>query len=383
MPIGNGISAPAQNCVDYDIHGLVGVRLLDPKPGDALAVSRQLGPMQKPLARPPDIVIRFVERLQTPNLRLLGVEKNGFTADGFFILRSSKSKARVKIGFDQIGRGCQIVCESGLRSVPLLLAIVNLTLLKKDCVALHASAFLYKGAGIIVTGWAKGGKTEALLSFARHGGRYVGDEWIILSGDGRRMYGIPENIRLWDWHLGQLPHLRRHLKRDRRRLFKIIHALDKLQARLPLKYLREAMPALKRQLNVQLSPQTIFGDNFGPLQAAPEKVFLLASHEQPRTWVEPNQPETIAQRMIASLQYEYLPFMEHYLAFAFAFPDLRNEFIESAHHLQSAILQRALAGKEAYTVWHPYPCSFEDLFEQMRPHCEASSSRNPLPSARP
>jgi len=382
MSHNNGTTSPAQKYLDYDIHGLVGVRLLDPTPGDAHAVSKQLGPMLKPLARKPDIVIRFVEHLPTPKLRLLGFEKNGFTDDGFFILRSNKRPAKIKIGFDQIGGECQIVCESGVRSVPLLMAIVNLTMLKKDCVALHASAFIYKGTGIIVTGWAKGGKTEALLSFAKHGARYVGDEWIILSGDGRHMYGIPENIRLWDWHLDRLPHLRRHVKRDTQRLFKVIHALDRLQHKIPLKYLRAAMPALRRQLNVQLAPQTIFGENFGPLQAAPEKIFLLASHAQAHTYVEPNHPEALARQMIASLQYEYLPFMEHYLAFVFAFPDLRNELIENAHQLQHEILARALAGKEAFTVWHPYPFSFEELFEKMQPLCEAKSqSRTPVSSA--
>jgi len=374
MASNNGVAAPASNCVDYDLHGLVGVRLLDPTPQDAAAVARQLGPLQRPLTRQPDIVIRFVRELPTPSLRLLGLEKNGFTREGFFILRSSKQRAKVKIGFEQIGRACEIVCESGLRAVPLLMAIINLAMLQKDCVPLHASAFVHRGVGVLVTGWAKGGKTEALLSFAQHGARFVGDEWIVLSGDGRHMYGIPENIRLWDWHFDHLPHLRRHLRADKKRLFKMIHLLDNVQKKLPLPPLREAMPALRRQLNAQLPAQTIFGENFGPLHAVPQKVFLLASHAAARTYVEPHHPEAIARQMIASLQYEFLPFMEHYLAFAFAFPERRNAFIENAHLRQLEILQRALAGKEAYTVWHPYPFSFQEVFEAMRPFCESQTA---------
>lgn len=374
MSNSNGKISSPDNCVDYDVHGLVGIRLLDAAPGDVAAVAKQLGPLQKRLERAPDIVIRFVEHLPTPNLQLLGLERCGFNAEGFYILRSSKRGAKVKIAFDQIGKQCQIVCESGLRSVPLLMAIVNLTAMQKDCVPLHASAFLYNGTGIVVTGWAKGGKTEALLTFAKHGARYVGDEWLLLRGDGQKMYGIPENIRLWDWHLNNLPHLRRQLKRETKLLFKSIHTLDRLQSKLPLQYLREAMPALKRQLNVTLKPQAVFGMKCGPFVAKPEKIFLLMSHAEPHTAVTPVDALEVAQRMISSNRFELLPLMEHYLAFTFAFPDLKNEFLETVHERQFEILRRAFAGKEAYTVRHPYPFSFDELFEGMRPYCEAKSA---------
>jgi hypothetical protein len=371
--------------IDYDIHGLVGIRLLDPSPGDAAAVAKQLGPLQGALSREPDIVVRFVKQLATPALRHVALGNNGFTEDGFFILRSKKKAAKAKIAFDQIGKRCEIVCESGLAAVPLLMAILNLTALKKDYVALHASAFVHAGTGVLVTGWAKGGKTEALLAFAAQGAQYVGDEWILLGSDGQQMCGVPENIRLWDWHLDYLPHLRSQMRREERWLFKVIHALDKLQQRaansrldrlLPMKMLREALPALKRQLNVVVKPQTIFGDKFGPFAARPEKVFLMASHDAPDIEIEPVDPFVIARRMVASIHYEQLPFIEHYLAFKFAFPDHKNEFLEHAHLLQYGILCRALLGKEAYIVRHPYPVSLPELYESMRPYCETPVKRS-------
>jgi hypothetical protein len=372
--------------IDYDIHGLVGIRLVDPSPGDAAAVARQLGPLQSPFGREPDIVVRFVKQLPAPTLCHVAFGSNGFTEDGFFILRSKKKAAKVKIAFDQIGKRCEIVCETGVAAVPLLTAILNLTALKKNYVALHASAFVHHGTGVLVTGWAKGGKTEALLAFAGHGAQYVGDEWILLGSDGESMCGVPENIRLWDWHLGYLPHLRSQMKRETRWLFKTIHWLDRLQQRaasaglgktLPIKMLREAMPALRRQLNVVIAPQKIFGEKCGPFAARPEKVFLMMSHEAPEIEVQPVDPFAIARRMMASIQYEQLPFFEHYLAFKFAFPDGKNEFLEHAHLLQYGILSRALSGKEAYLVRHPYPVALPALYERMRPYCERPpASRN-------
>lgn len=376
----NGASSASSNHVDYDIHGLVGIRLLDPAPSDAEAVFKQLGPLQKPLNREPDILVRFVEHLPISGLRHLILHESGFTDDSFFILRSSKKSARVKIAFEQIGsRQCEIICETGLRAVPLLLAIVNLTMLRKDCVALHASGFVYENTGVVVTGWAKGGKTETLLSFAAHGGRYVGDEWILLSGDGQKMYGIPEIIRLWDWHIENLPHVRSQIKREDLLMFKAIHGLDRFQENLngpfakmlPLKLLREGMPRIKRQLNVRVEPKIVFGDRFGPFSAKPDKVFFALSHADSTTTVEPMEPAAIARHMISSIRFEQLPFMEHYLAFKFAFPERANAFLDNVHELQYEILQRALSGKDAYMVRHPYPLSFEELYTKMRPFCES------------
>ena len=375
----NDNGSDARNCIDYDVHGLVGIRLINPSPDDAKAVAKQLGPLQSLLTREPDITIRFAQNLPTPNLRYLGVNMAGFNEDGFYVLYNKKSKAKVRIPFEQIGGPCEVVCESGLQSVPLLIPILNLTLLAKDCVALHASAFLYDQTGVLVTGWSKGGKTEALLAFANHGAKYIGDEWIILTGNGETMYGLPEPIRVWDWHLEYLPHLRRRVKKATLLLFAAIHGLDKMHRIFkegilgktwPIKMLTQAMPALKRQLGVSMAPEAIFGNGFSQRAAKPDKVFFIMSHENPNIGVEIGDPIEIARRMAHSVQYEQLPFMEYYHAFRFAFPDAKNPFIENAAELQYDILCRALLGKEAHFVRRPYPVSFDDLYQSMQPFCK-------------
>src|SRR5918997_1422679 len=77
------------NAVDFDLHGLAAVRLIDASPADAAAVERQLGPLRATLDREPDLIIRFVPRLRvTEPIRLLGVGDAGFTDEGFLVLRS-------------------------------------------------------------------------------------------------------------------------------------------------------------------------------------------------------------------------------------------------------------------------------------------------------
>src|SRR5918997_82180 len=119
---------PPAGHADFDLHGIVGIRLVGASPGDERAVADQLGPIRTPgLDREPDIVIRFV----------------------------------------------------------------NLTALAKGALPLHAAAFTYRGTGVVVTGWAKGGKTETLLGFMAAGAEYVGDEWVYLDANGRHVHGIP------------------------------------------------------------------------------------------------------------------------------------------------------------------------------------------------
>src|SRR5689334_13048180 len=108
-------NGPSMRHVDFDLHGLAGIRLVDPSPRDVEAVTRQLGPIQAPLSGPPDIVVRFVDRLATPTMRYLGIDEVGFTEDAFLVLRSKHgTRAKVQFDFMQIGQQCEIICESGL-----------------------------------------------------------------------------------------------------------------------------------------------------------------------------------------------------------------------------------------------------------------------------
>lgn len=363
---------------DFDLHGIVGIHLEGASRGDVNAVSRQLGPIQARLDREPDIVIRFVDRLQTcGRIRYLGVDDAGFTDDAFLVLRSKhKTRALVQIPFERIGERCEIVCERGLPAVPLLIPIINLTALAKGSLPLHASAFNYEGAGVVATGWSKGGKTETLLAFMANGAEYVGDEWIYLSADGQEMYGIPEPIRVWDWHLQEMPQYRALVgPADRARLWALGSfvrgadwGLSKKRGRAtgPVRLLSRMQHLVKRQLHVQLFPRQLFPDGTRSLSGKPDKLFFVASHELDEITLQEIDAQEVAQRMVFSLQEERMDFMSYYMKFRFAFPEARNVLIEQIEELQREILLRALSGKEAYAVYHPYPVSIPALFDVMK-----------------
>jgi hypothetical protein len=133
--------------------------------------------------------------------------------------------------------------------------------------------------------------------------------------------------------------------------------------------LKEVLPAFKRQLHIRISPKELFADRSCKM-AAPEKVFLMMSHDLPAIHIQSCDPLDIARRMSHSNEYEMGAFFEYYQAFRFAFPNLRNEFLENVYELQNSLLNQALAEKETYQVLHPYPVSLDELFAAMQPFCQ-------------
>src|SRR6267142_4755576 len=194
--------------VDFDIHGVVRVRLIDPSPGDLSAACKLLGyPSRLPLTAP-DITVRFVQDLPVRKIRFLGTDQNAFTDEGFFLLQEGTRRVKARIPFDRLGGACEIVCKSQLGSVPLLIPIISLTALRRGCAPVHASAVVYNGVGILMAGWAHCGKTAALLGFASIGAEYVGEEWVLLNSNGREMHGLVRPLEISRWQVASLPHMR-------------------------------------------------------------------------------------------------------------------------------------------------------------------------------
>jgi len=361
------------NTVDFDVHGLVGVRLIAPSPTNVTAVSAQIGPASSSPLRRPDIVVRYLDRLSAGPVRYVDVGKTASSRAGFIVFPEGYSKGKVSIPFEQIGSECEIFCEHRVGWIPLLIPIINLTALKKHrCVPIHASAFVHEGTGVLVTGWVKSGKSEALLAFSQYGASYVGGEWVLLSSDGNTMYGLPGTFRMWEWQRRELSNLQ-HIGSNAG-IFRLIRFLDGVQRAMPetlfrfgpLKVLRQAMPALCRQLNFRVDPKAIFGQRCDRLTGHPDKIFIGIVHSDERVLIEPAEPATVADQLACAMEFELTSLMSHYRAFKFAFPGMRNEFLERVHSLLRDALRQALAAKEIYTLYHPHPVSFHDLHQAMQ-----------------
>jgi len=367
----NGAEDRAQH-VDLDLHGLVGIRLVDPRPEDVRTVVRQLGLTPTSLSREPDLVLRFVDDLPLAGtLRPLGAGAYAHDDACFYALVPGRRRRhKVQLRFDTLGRpGHEVVCERGVSSVPLLMDVLNLTALSRGLLPLHASAFTVDGLGVLVTGWAKGGKTETLLGFMAEGATHVGDEWVYLPGDGR-MLGIPEPMRVWEWHLDDLPSLRGRVgRRDRARL-RAVHWAERAVRSAAAGgggLAGRTADAVGRQRFVHVQPQTFFGAGASALVGRLDRLFLTVTHYDTRVVVLPVTPTEVAQRMTASLQVERSRLWEAYAQALFAFPHDRSPVLEAAGSREAELLVRALSGVPAHEVRHPYPVDIPAVVRAMRP----------------
>jgi hypothetical protein len=346
--------------VDFDLSGIVGVRLEAPTTADLRAARRSLGDPSGALTRMPDIHVRFATRLSPTGLCWVEPDGSGFSEDGYFVLRRGRRPARARISFDAPEGGWELLSESGRAAVPHLLPMVRLAALKHGWVPLHAAAFQVEGRGVIAAGWAHGGKTSALLAFMERGARYLADDWVLLSASGSRMRGIAGEMALSDAQLLRFPQvaaergrgalLRRAAARSARLLPRLVPArargghAGRLAARLA--------GALERRAKRSLTPEELFGARLE--LAAPHVLFVMMRHEARDVRVEPIAPETAAARLASASGFEELPFLGHSLGYRFAFPERAGvAFVEHAAELRRRLLTDALAGVRAYLVRHP------------------------------
>ena len=71
--------------------------------------------------------------------------------------------------------------------------------------------------------------------------------------------------------------------------------------------------------------------------------------------------------MLTSSLSEFDSLYNFYNMYKFAFPDCKNEFIESIPEIYNELLPSALSDIITYKVVHPYPVSFESLFDSLEP----------------
>jgi hypothetical protein len=360
----------------YNLRDILGVELVDANDRDVAAVDRQLGPIRGPMPSDgPVVTVRFVDRLRTGRLRMTGVRESATDDHRLVILRSShKVPARAAIPVFDLGASAEIVVEHHLPAVPLLVPILNLTALATGVVPLHAGAFVTEGRGVLVTGWAKGGKTETLLAFLRHGAAYVGDEWIYLRPNGT-MDGIPEPIRLWHWHLDQLAETRRRLPAgDRAKLLglRMAHAALGAAGKVA-RPARRARSMVGAQRHVDAPPHRIFDAAAiatGPIQI--DTVVLVGSTDAERITVSEVDPVQVADRMVHSLAYERRELIARVYEARFGQPGRRLELLDRAEELERTGLRAMLGGRRALALTHPYPVEIDALHRALAPHLARS-----------
>jgi hypothetical protein len=359
--------------VDFDIRGLIGVRLLDSSDSDVACVSRQLGNPTASLGRVPDVVVRFVEQLPLQGATLVTSRGSSFTEEGFLIVRERWSGLHAQIPLWELGGPCEIVCESGVRSVPLLIEAVKMASLKKGLVPLPASALEFEGIGVLVAGGTRSGKTTSLLAFAQHGALFVADDLAFVRSDGREMFGLNTALRVSAGQVEELPHAGAAIagpERTRLTLYQRLDAVRRWAAEgAPPGSLRERLSRLveaplRERLALECRPQALFGEAV-LASSEPRQVFLTIGHDAADIRVKGVTSEELVDRLANLLQADDLPLLGRHLDYRMAALGQPKAFIDRAHELRRSLLEKAFAGKEAFVIRRPPAVQLEALFRAM------------------
>jgi hypothetical protein len=371
-PPREGPPREGSSAIDFDVHGLVGIRLIDPSPRDVRAVSAQIGPLRGRLEREPEITIRFVADVPSRGvLRYVEPERVGFTDEAFVVLsRRSGGKPEAQVPLDAVGQSFEILCRSGVGPVPLLRPILDLTMLARGVAAVHASAFTFNGKGTMIAGWARGAKTTSLLAFMSNGAELIADDCVYVDPDGNRLYGLPEPISLRARHLEEFPVFRDRVGwRDRSRL-RAVSLIGDVAAAFAgegelqgARKFADRIAGIADDASVAVSPDRL--SRRCAFSGRLETAFLSIPHERDEVSCLRVDPEWLADRLVFSLRAQRLHLLSGYLAFRFAFPDRRSLLLEQASNTEKDVLMRALSGANTYVLHHPFPVSAQALFESV------------------
>lgn len=355
-----------------NIGGAVAVRLIDARPADVRAVRRQLGTLTPEVEEgSADVEIRFVADPIGGEATLIGKDDAARAGDEFLLMRG-RHRFAFALGADGAIR---IRARHDSGEIPLLVPLLSAAAADRGLIPLHASAFVWKGRSVLLSGWSKGGKTEALLPFMERGAAFVGDEWLFMAPDEPVVSGIPEPIRIWDWHLEDLPALTGRLTgRERTRLtgWRTAAGLFRRLGRASSILTRVADQADKQRY-VQIDPARGFGaDRYVP-RTPVDVVFLLQSSTAPGVRVAAADPATVARRIAASTTFEHLRVLEAELKQQYGFPERAHRLWEAVE-ARTAELESRLAGLPVFEVTHPYPVPTGDLFDAMVPFVEGAGA---------
>lgn len=367
----------------YDWHGVVGVRLIDWRRSDINEVEKQLGLERTRLDRPPDVTIRFVDRLPLMGELTYLASDAAYAGDAFVLTAGDDRRPVVRMPFASFGSSCEILAVRHVSRIPLLVPILNLTALQRGYLPVHASAFVHGGVGVLVTGGTRGGKTGTLLSFMSKGATFVGHDWVMLHQDGRAMYGLPLPMRMNGTYLSMLPEYRARLDLRTQRRVKMLSSLLRLgrwafanasDTSLAARVRARLRASLAAGLTARVSPRQLFGAAAQLGAGAPDIVLFMRSRESEGVVAQPARPADLVRRLLPLLEFEWSEFDRYYKLFLAAFPNRRNELIEKrSRHLESGLLA-ALRGKPTYEVCYRSPVPMGELFRVVAPLMTSTGS---------
>jgi hypothetical protein len=372
---------------DFEIPGVLRVRARDASSDDLAAVARDVGSARAATREPADVTVRFVDELSPASLRMLDGGTMGYDDERVYFLEGTGHRAVAGVTLGERWGEALIVCRRGARRVPFLSAAVDFAALARGWAPVHGSGWVTPGgSGVVVAGWARSGKTGALLEACEAGATPVGDDRVLLSRDGSRMIGLGRPIEVKRWHLAQLAlpalggrPLGRAVAKGTSALAARLtspreRAPGRRSARLGLAY--KVLGRFQTSSNIELDVHLLRANARALAEARPDALIILESHHHPSVVAERADSRTVPSRLAAQMTAELMPTLRGHLAFEYARPGRGWKDVGRAPEVAQELLSEAIREVPANLVRHPYPCSLRELGDVIREAVASAPPRN-------
>ncbi len=377
--------------IDYDFHGILGLRLIDPKPSFARWVGAELKPLGTSASSiDPDVSVVRASASVTSNAQFhlgnAGDYQECVYSDSELWVRSDGEF--LNIPFEALGKRCELRYTGGFRASRAwryVRPILQIGLLEKGSLAVHASSMIYRDKGILFAGWAESGKTEALLGFLMDGASMMSDKWTIISEHGDAIYNFPSRITMRDWVPKYLPEILEILTPGQKRRLRIGGAMTAMATRAlqsARRFDSVAMfsdvlrPALDTGRTVTIDQSQLAGLGGRDVELDPaasqapfDKLFLLLPSNRRDIEVIPSSAAEVSPRLAECASYERRHLFGLYSKFKYAIPNVPASALEGVKEREESMLRSVLATKEVYQVHAPFPCDPRAMRAAIAPFC--------------
>lgn len=375
------------NSIDYDLHGHVGIRLLNAPPPIARSLSMGLAPTVLPGT--PNLLVRFSERASIkddrpagPNEKLHTDQADGTHADNL-VLRDRHLRTRARIHWSDGGARWSLECCRSIKDLQLWMPILQVAAFEAGLLAVHAGACRYRGRGILCAGLPDSGKTGVVLALAAQGATLVGDDCIFISPAKDRLYGLlqPFGVRLQ--YLEQFPVFCQAVEPTglrRAQFFALLRRFGECLGRgavgkmLRCRFTHRINQALASRERVIFDPSSALADNRFCTDAAFDLCLLAVRSQSQRVRVESVRPQEMAKRLAVLFDLELAPLRLAYQQHRVASRASPIELLDHAVPLGEHRLAAALAAKPCLIVHQSAGTPLQAIYEAVSPFIESTSN---------
>ncbi len=244
---------------------------------------------------------------------------------------------------------------------------LQIGLLRRGHVAIHATGVELGGGGVAVAGWSESGKTETALALMERGAGFLTDKWTVVGADGT-LSAFPIGVGVRRWVLPDLPRLRAALPRGSHVQFAAAAAADRSSR--PLRRLARgrvgglladtAEHAVALADRAALSPSQLraaYGQDDDPARHVPLAcVALLLNVDADEVTVEQADPAWAAERLARSAAVERRGWFALQERARYAAPGrMSAEHVEAVVARELNLLEPILAATRVLLVRAPFP----------------------------